>query len=103
MDPRIFNWTTSVEQVIIVYFGGINSLTGAMVSTLLLSTLPEVLRFASMWRVVIYAALIILIMNLRPQGLLGGLGAHHRLQSARFFRRSRRASGGSRRCRAEVS
>jgi branched-chain amino acid transport system permease protein len=71
MDPRIFNWTTSVEQVIIVYFGGINSLTGAVVSSLLLSTLPEALRFASMWRVVIYAALIILIMNLRPQGLMG--------------------------------
>jgi len=71
MDPRIFGWTTSVEQVITVYFGGINSLTGSVVSTLLLSTMPEVLRFASTWRVVIYAALIILTMNLRPQGLLG--------------------------------
>ncbi len=71
MDPRIFNWTTSVEQVIIVYFGGVNSLTGCVVSTLLLNSLPEALRFASMWRVVIYSALIILIMNLRPQGLMG--------------------------------
>ncbi len=71
MDPRIFNWTTSVEQVITVYFGGINSLTGAVISSILLSTLPEALRFASMWRVVIYAALIILIMNFRPLGLMG--------------------------------
>ncbi len=71
MDPRIFDWTTSVEQVITVYFGGINSLTGSVISTLLLSSLPEALRFASMWRVVIYSALIILIMNLRPQGLMG--------------------------------
>lgn len=71
MDPRIFNWTTSVEQVIIVYFGGINSLTGAVVSALLLTAIPEVLRFVSLWRVVIYAVVIILTMNLRPQGLLG--------------------------------
>ena len=93
MDPRIFNWTTSVEQVIIVYFGGINSLTGAIVSSLLLSTLPEALRFASMWRVVIYAALIILIMNLRPQGLMGSwefsIGAVRRL-----FRGRNAKSGG---------
>lgn len=71
MDPRIFNWTTSVEQVIIVYFGGINSITGAVVSSFLLTTLPEFLRFASMWRVVIYSAVVILTLNLRPQGLLG--------------------------------
>ncbi len=71
MDPRIFNWTTSVEQVIIVYFGGINSLTGAVVSAILLTTLPEFLRFASTWRVVIYSALVILTLNLRPQGLFG--------------------------------
>jgi len=71
LDPRVFNWTTSVEQVITVYFGGINSLTGCIVSTLLLNAVPEALRFLSLWRVVIYSALIILILNLRPQGLLG--------------------------------
>lgn len=71
MDPRIFNWTTSVEQVIIVYFGGINSITGSVVSSFLLITLPEFLRFARLWRVVIYSAVVILTLNLRPQGLLG--------------------------------
>ncbi len=71
VDPRIFNWTTSVEQVIIVYLGGINSLTGTLVSAFVLAAIPEVFRFASLWRVVIYAILIILTMNLRPQGLMG--------------------------------
>jgi len=71
IDPRIFNWTTSVEQVITVYFGGINSLTGCVVSTLLLSAVPELLRSLRLWRVVIYSALIILTLNLRPQGLMG--------------------------------
>lgn len=102
MDPRIFNWTTSVEQVIIVYFGGINSLTGAVISALLLISLPEVLRFASTWRVVIYAALIILTMNLRPQGLLGD--RELTLASIRrFFRRFQRGSGGSPSANAEVN
>ncbi|HEX2988527.1 MAG TPA: branched-chain amino acid ABC transporter permease [Chloroflexota bacterium] len=90
MDPRIFGWTTSVEQVIIVYFGGINSLTGCVVSALLLTTMPELLRFASMWRVTIYAALIILTMNLRPQGLLGDWELT-RASASDLYRRLRRA------------
>jgi branched-chain amino acid transport system permease protein len=101
MDPRIFNWTTSVEQVIIVYFGGINSLTGSVASTLLLMTLPEALRFASMWRVVIYSALIILIMNLRPQGLMGdwelGFASLRRL-----IGRESKSAGGTRPVAEEV-
>ena len=71
MDPMIFNVWTSVEQVVLVYFGGINSLTGCVVSTLLLSALPEAFRFARLWRVVIYSVFVVAILNLRPQGLLG--------------------------------
>jgi len=71
MDPMIFNVWTSVEQVVLVYFGGINSLTGCVVSTLLLSALPEAFRFARLWRVVIYSVFVVVILNLRPQGLLG--------------------------------
>jgi len=71
MDPRIFNWTTSVEQVIVVYFGGVNSLTGCLISAVILSTLPELLQFLREWRVVLYGILVILTLILRPQGLLG--------------------------------
>jgi branched-chain amino acid transport system permease protein len=71
MDPMIFNVWTSVEQVVLVYFGGINSLTGCVVSTLLLSALPEAFRFARLWRVVIYSVFVVAILNMRPQGLLG--------------------------------
>lgn len=100
MDPRIFNWTTSVEQVIIVYFGGINSLTGTIVSALMLTAIPEALRFISIWRVVIYAVVIILTMNLRPQGLLGDW----ELSPAAMRSLYRRLRGLSRRPRAaEVS
>lgn len=71
MEPRLFGWTTSVEQIIIVFFGGINSLTGTVLSSFLISMLPEWLRFAAAWRMVIYAAIIILVINWRPQGLFG--------------------------------
>jgi branched-chain amino acid transport system permease protein len=71
MEPKLFGWTTAVEQIIIVFFGGINSLTGAVVGTFLLGLLPEALRFAAAWRMVLYAVIIIAVINLRPQGLFG--------------------------------
>jgi branched-chain amino acid transport system permease protein len=71
MEPNLFGWTTAVEQIIIVFFGGINSLTGAVASTFLLGLLPETLRFAAAWRMILYAVIIILVINLRPQGLFG--------------------------------
>jgi branched-chain amino acid transport system permease protein len=71
VDPSIFGWNRSAEWIIIVFFGGINSLTGAVVSGLILGALPELLRFASEWRIVIYCTFVLLIINFRPQGLFG--------------------------------
>lgn len=71
VEPAMFGWTKSAEWVIIVFFGGINSLTGSVISAILLTALPEVLRFASEFRIVLYCALIIGILNFRPKGILG--------------------------------
>lgn len=71
VEPGMFDWTVSAEWIIIVFFGGINSLTGAVISGLLLASLPEVLRFASEWRIVIYCAIVLLIINFRPSGIFG--------------------------------
>jgi len=71
LDPNIFGWTKSSEWVIFLFFGGISSLTGSVISTVLLNILPEVLRFASELRIVMYTLIIILVLNFRPQGLMG--------------------------------
>lgn len=71
IDPNLFGWTRSSEWVIFLFFGGINSLTGSVLSTILLTTLPEVLRFASSARIVMYTVLILLVINFMPNGLLG--------------------------------
>ncbi|MFQ3619945.1 MAG: branched-chain amino acid ABC transporter permease [Spirochaetales bacterium] len=71
VDPGLFNWTRSAEWIIMVFFGGLGSLSGAVISALLLGTLPEVLRFASEWRIALYCGIVLLIINFRPKGLLG--------------------------------
>jgi len=71
VEPGAFGWVVSAEWTIIVFVGGINSLTGAVVATVLLTGLPEFLRFASEWRIAIYCIIVLLILNFRPSGMFG--------------------------------
>ena len=71
VEPSLFAWGLSAEWIIIVFFGGINSLTGAVVAAVVLSTLPEILRFADEWRIVVYSVIVLVILNFRPSGVFG--------------------------------
>jgi len=71
VDPSGFGWRKSADWVIMVFFGGVNSLTGAIFAALLLTGLPELLRFLAYYRTIIYAALVILIINFKPEGIFG--------------------------------
>ncbi|MFV0413361.1 MAG: branched-chain amino acid ABC transporter permease [Oscillospiraceae bacterium] len=71
VDPSLFGWKKSAEWVIMVFFGGVNSLTGSILSTFVLSGLPEILRFLNQYRSIFYAVLVLLVINFMPSGLLG--------------------------------
>ncbi len=88
VEPGAFGWTVSAEWMIIVFVGGVNSLTGAVFATVLLTGLPEFLRFASEWRIAIYCVIVILILNFRPSGIFG----EHEM-SLRFLKRLRKGAG----------
>jgi len=71
VDPSLFGWKKSAEWIIMVFFGGSNSLTGSILGTFLLSGMPEVMRALAEYRSVVYAVLVLLIINFKPSGLLG--------------------------------
>jgi len=71
LNPSSFTFVKSVEIVAMVVLGGLGSLTGSVMAAVLLTILPELLRSASDWRMVIYALLLIIIMIWRPQGIMG--------------------------------
>lgn len=71
VEPAMYGWITSVTWIIIVFFGGRDSLTGTVIGALVLLAMPEVLRFTAAWSTLIYCVLILLIINLRPRGLFG--------------------------------
>lgn len=71
VDAKIFTWTRSAEWLIVVFFGGMGSMTGALLSGLVLGLLPELLRATSNLRIIIYCAIVIMTINFRPQGVFG--------------------------------
>ena len=71
VDPTGFGWKKSADWVIMVFFGGVNSLTGSTVGAFILNALPQALRGLQNFRYVIYAVLVLLILNFKPSGLLG--------------------------------
>ena len=71
LDPGDFNFVKSIVIVVMVVLGGSGSITGSVLAAILLTYLPEQLRAFEDWRLVIYALLLIVMMLVRPEGLLG--------------------------------
>ncbi len=73
IDANSFNFDVSMTILSIVIFGGLGSLPGMIVGSIILISFPEVLRAFADYRFVVYGLLLIFMMRFRPQGLLGGL------------------------------
>ena len=71
LHPNSFLFITSFYVIIMIVVGGLGSIEGAIVGAILVTVLLEVFREFGAFRLVNFAALLILIMIYRPQGLLG--------------------------------
>ena len=91
VDPTGFGWKKSADWVIMVFFGGVNSLTGSTLGAFILSALPQALRSLQSYRYVIYAILVLIILNFKPSGLLGEWELTPRNIRALFTGRNKKA------------
>lgn len=73
IDAATFSFDVSMTILCIVIFGGLGSIPGMIIGSVILISFPEVLRSMADYRFVVYGLLLILMMRFRPQGLLGGL------------------------------
>jgi branched-chain amino acid transport system permease protein len=71
IDPKELGFQKSIDLVIIVVIGGMGSITGIVLGASILVILPEVFREFSDYRMIAYALALILVMILRPQGIMG--------------------------------
>jgi len=71
VTPKMFNLDKSSEFTITVVVGGLGSLSGSIVASVILTLLPEVFRFLANYRMLFYGLSVLLIILLRPTGILG--------------------------------
>jgi branched-chain amino acid transport system permease protein len=81
-----FTFIRSFEIIIMIVIGGLGSITGSVVGAVLYITLTEGLRGFAQYRMVLFSLLLIVIMIVRPGGILG----HRELRD--FLPRRRRVA-----------
>ncbi len=64
LKPATFDFNKSIEILVIVVLGGMGSITGSIVSAIVITLLPEVLRGLDDYRLLIYAVVLIAMMLL---------------------------------------
>jgi branched-chain amino acid transport system permease protein len=67
--PHSFNLLVSINVLCLIIVGGMGSLPGVVVGALVLVGMPELLREFAEYRLMIYGALLITMMLVRPEGL----------------------------------
>lgn len=68
--PENFSLFVSIDALSLVIVGGMGSIPGVVLGALALKGLPEVLRGVDEYRIVTFAALLVLMMIVRPEGII---------------------------------
>jgi ABC-type branched-subunit amino acid transport system permease subunit len=67
--PGELTVSLSVNLLVMIFLGGVGSLRGVLIGAAAFTTLPEILRMAPTWRMVIYGLLLLIIVIRAPEGL----------------------------------
>jgi branched-chain amino acid transport system permease protein len=70
IEPLMFDVMHAVELIVFTIFGGIQIFWGPIFGAFVLTLVPEFLRVIQEWRMELYGALLILMMIVRPQGIV---------------------------------
>ena len=84
LHTNSFTFLKSIEIIIMIVIGGLGSITGSVVGAVLYISLTEGFREFAQYRMVLFSLMLIIIMIVRPQGILG-----HREFSSFLLRRRR--------------
>ncbi len=76
VNPGTFTIMKSTEALVMIYLGGMGSLTGSIISATGFTLLLEVLRPLQVWKWVVIPLLLVLTMLIRPEGIMGNKEIH---------------------------
>lgn len=99
LAPKKFDYNLSILILVFVVLGGLGSLRGSVIATIILYALPEIFRELGDYRMLIYAIVLILMMifNNAPAfiALRERIGASAPVQKIKgLFRRGEKKAGG---------
>jgi branched-chain amino acid transport system permease protein len=77
--PGSFNILVSITVLAIVILGGMGSIPGVVIGALALIGLPELLREFAEFKLLVYGGVLVLMMLLRPEGLVPDVGRRREL------------------------
>jgi branched-chain amino acid transport system permease protein len=79
INPNSFTFMESALVLSIVVLGGMGSLVGVVLAALVLVLLPEYLRAVADYRMLVFGAVMVLMMVVRPQGLISARRRRYRI------------------------
>ncbi|WP_428650868.1 ABC transporter permease subunit [Roseibium sp.] len=71
INPSSFNILKSTESLVMVYLGGMGSISGSVIAAIIFTLLVEALSPLKILKWVVIPLILILLMLYRPQGLFG--------------------------------
>lgn len=71
ISPEKFSFIFSIEILVMVVFGGMGSISGAILAASFITIANEFLRGIAEYRALIYSISLVIIILYRPKGLLG--------------------------------
>jgi branched-chain amino acid transport system permease protein len=85
LSPEQFRWAPSLNLVSMAIVGGLYSLKGGILGSIILTVLPEALRFTDEFRMIIYGIIVILVLAFLPNGIISLFGKNTEELKAMFL------------------
>ena len=72
IHPNSFGFLRSIEHLCMVVLGGLGNIWGSIIGAAALTAIPEFLRASADYRQLFYGAILVLMMRIRPEGIISG-------------------------------
>jgi branched-chain amino acid transport system permease protein len=74
VSPDLFYFSYTTTMLIMVFLGGKGTIVGPILGAVLFTILPEALRVAANYRLMIFSLILLLLVVFAPEGLVGLFG-----------------------------
>jgi branched-chain amino acid transport system permease protein len=71
LSPELTDYHVSFDALIYIMIGGVGTIVGPIIGTLLIVTLPETLHIAAEYRLLFYGLILIVMIIYLPRGIVG--------------------------------